>query len=127
VSQIAWSGDAIQGTILKRVADEQCSEQVVTPAGTLGNQLMTGNDPMQGQINTAMTGTTVDLSANSLSQDGFLNGAGFVDQTVAVGNGSITLPFSKISANASPLRYAVLVCALIGAFLLVSKSVIQGA
>lgn len=126
VSNIAWSGDAIQGAILKRVADEQCANQQDTPYGKLGTDLLGGNDPLQSQINTAMTGTTVDLSANKLNQDGFLGGgAGFVDQAVSVNGRSLLIPFSKIN-QVEPLKYAVLLCAFIAAYLLCSKSIIQG-
>lgn len=126
-ANLAFTGDAVQGAILRDERNLLCANSQVTPMSTLGNQIQNGTDPMQGQIDVAKAGTTVDLSSNALDQSGFLGGGGgFQDQTVSVAGHSLVLRFSKITDGVENLKYVVLACSLIAAYLLVSKSVIQG-
>ncbi|NMM27831.1 MAG: hypothetical protein HHJ12_11235 [Glaciimonas sp.] len=127
VSSVSFTGDAIQGAILKQLADDNCANLVASASKDLGNKLIAGSDPMQLQIDVAFTGTTVDLSSQALDQSGFLGGGSCLsDRSISVAGQSIPVSFSQVCSSITPLRYVILACSLIAAYLLVSKSVLQG-
>ncbi|MFC5475912.1 hypothetical protein [Paraherbaspirillum soli] len=127
VSNVAVTGDAIEGAILRQMRDDNCANQVPSAAKDLGKSLLSGNDPMQGQIDKTKAGDTVDLSSQSLDQSGFLGGGScFSDRSISVNGRAIPVPFAAACGDIKPLRYAVMACALVVAYLLVSKSVLQG-
>jgi hypothetical protein len=128
VSTTACTGDAIQCAMLRQMRDENCSNLQPSPLKDLGNNLLAGTDPMQAQIDANKKGDTVDLSSQALDSSGFLGGGScFADRTISVAGRAVPVPFTGGCTAIQGLRYAVLACALVAAYLLVSKSVIQGA
>lgn len=122
----AVTGDAIQGAILRQMASDYCLNTVTSPSKDLGNNIMAGADPLQVQIDAAKTGTTVDTSTQGLDSSGFLANSCLSDRTISVAGHSVAVSFSAVCNSIGPLRFAVLACAFIVAYLLVSKSVLQG-
>lgn len=126
-STIEIDGDAIQGAILRKIADEECANYVEHAAKTLGQKLLDGADPMQAAIDAALAGSTVDLSGTALDWSGFLGGGSCLpDRSISFSGHSVAVSFSAICNNIAPLRFVILACSLIAAYLLVSKSVLQG-
>ncbi|MDP5008125.1 MAG: hypothetical protein NWQ13_03835, partial [Glaciimonas sp.] len=86
-----------------------------------------GNDPMSSKIQDAQKGDTVDVSAQGLQSDGFLGGGScFADRSFQAMGHTVTMSFGEICDKIAPLRAVVLLCAFITAYILVSKSVLQG-
>jgi hypothetical protein len=130
---VSCDGDAIQCAIARQVAIDACELQKGSdalkgsPGYALGMQLASGTDPRQSDIDTALAGTQVDLSSQSLDQSGFLGGGSCLpDRSISVAGRTVAVSFGAVCNNISGLRYAVLACSLLVAYLLVSKSVLQG-
>jgi hypothetical protein len=131
---VTCNGDAIQCSILQQAADMDCRQRddldalTKDPLTADGKAILAGSDPMQAQIDTLKAGDTVDLSSTSLDSSGFLGGGScFADKSFTVAGRAVTVSFSSICDHIQGLRYAVLACAGIIAYMLVSKSIIQGA
>lgn len=131
--QITCSGDAIQCATLRAAAAMQCQQEAdkealtSMPSKALGDQILSGNDPMSGDIASALKGTEVDLSKTTLDQAGFVGaGACFPDKTFTVVGKTVTVSFARVCQDIQPLRAAVMACAFIIAYLIVGRSVIQG-
>ena len=124
-------GDAIQCATLRAAAAMQCAQEKdaeavkAMPVKALGEQILSGTDPMQGQFDDVVKGTEIDLGAASLDQSGFLGGGSCLpDRSFSVMGKSVTMSFSGICERIQPLRAAVMACAFIVAYLLVSRSVL---
>ena len=131
--QSSCMGDAIQCATLRAAAMMQCQQQKdiddlnAMPAKALGSSILGGADPMQGAINDALKGSEVDLSQASLDQNGFLGGGScLADRTISVAGHAVPVSFSDLCSRIQPLRALIMACAFIVAYLLVSKSVLQG-
>lgn len=130
---ITCQGDAIQCATLRNIAAMECREvaeleKLEGLASTgLGNSILGGSDPMQGQIDGALKGTEVDLSPAALSDAAFLSSATcLTDRSFVAGGRTITVSFVKLCPAILPLRYAVLACSWIVAYLIVSRSILNG-
>lgn len=120
-------GDAIQCEILRQQRKEYCDGMKDTPESNLGKSILSGADPKQGEIANALKGTTVDLSSQSLDQSGFVgSGACFPNRNISVLGKTIEVSFTSVCNNLAPLRFGVIAVSLLAAYLLVSKSVLQG-
>lgn len=120
-------GDAIQCAILRQQRKEYCENTTDNASSTLGKSLLSGSDPEQGLINASFKGSTVDLSSQALDQGGFLGGGScLADRTIEVFNQAVPVSFSTVCNNIQPLRAVILLVSLMAAYLLVSKSVLQG-
>lgn len=127
VDTTACTGDAIQCAILRQQKKEYCENTKPNPMTDLGTQIRAGNDPKQGDIDKAIAGTDVDLSDQQIDSSGFLGGGScFANRSLSFAGRAVPIDFSVLCGGITPLRYAVLFCASIAAFLLVSKSIIQG-
>ena len=111
----------------------QCEQQAdkealqASPSKTLGEQVLSGSDPMKADIADALKGTEVDLSKTALDQGGFVGGgACFPDKTFMVVGKPVTVSFARVCQDIQPLRAAVMACAFIIAYLIVGRSVVQG-
>lgn len=131
---ISCTGDAIQCSILRQAADMDCKDQTAAAAATAlpstatGSSILAGNDPLASQISTLTTGTSVDLSSTALDGTGFLGGGScLADRSFTVAGRSVAVHFSAFCGYISSLRLVVLACAAIASYMLVSKSVLQGA
>lgn len=131
--QITCVGDAIQCATLRAAAAMQCQQQAdkealtASPSKSLGEQVLSGNDPMKGDIAAALKGSEVDLSSTALDQSGFVGGgACFPDKTFTVVGKTVTVSFSRVCQDIQPLRAVIMACAFIVAYLIVGRSVIQG-
>lgn len=125
VSNRTFEGDAIQGAILKQLADTDCANNEANPLTTLGNQLTTGADPLSSTLPTKENGETVNFEA-SFDQSGFLGGgACLADKSFSVMGKTIPLPFSQVCPYLLPLRYALMIAAMMIAFKMVSGSVLR--
>jgi hypothetical protein len=129
--QITCMGDAIQCATLRAAAAMQCAQEKdaealkAMPSKALGDQIMSGADPMKGQIDDALKGTEIDVGAASLDQSGFLGGGScLADKSLSVMGTTVTISFSSVCERIQPLRAAVMGCAFIIAYLLVSRSVL---
>lgn len=130
--EITCTGDAIQCATLRAAAAMECrdkndrDELSKSPLVGLGNNIIDGNDPMKGQIDQAMNGQKVDLSNMSLDQSGFVGGGSCLGtKTFTVMGKSVSYSFASVCQNIQPLRYIILACAFLAAYLLVSKSILQ--
>lgn len=131
--EISCSGDAIQCATLRAAAAMQCQQQkdledlAKAPGLGLGNAIAQGSDPMQGAIDNALKGTEIDLSKPSLDSTGFVGaGACLAPITMTVVGRPVTASFESVCQNIQPLRYAIMACAYILVYLLVSRSILQG-
>lgn len=131
--EISCSGDAIQCATLRAAAAMQCQQQKdledlsKAPGLGLGNAIAQGSDPMQGAIDNALKGTEIDLSKPSLDSSGFVGaGACLAPITMTVVGRPVTASFDSVCQNIQPLRYAIMACAYILVYLLVSRSILQG-
>lgn len=131
--QFMCIGDAVQCATAKAMASMQCQqakdrkELEALPASKLGSDLMNGRDPEQKAIDEWKAGDEVDLSKTKLDQSGFIgSGSCFAPMTFAVMGRSVTAEFDSVCRNIEPLRYALMACAFIIVYLMVSKSILQG-
>lgn len=131
--EISCMGDAIQCSMLRAAAAMQCQQQkdledlAKAPGLGLGNAIAQGSDPMQGAIDNALKGTEIDLSKPALDSSGFVGaGACLAPITMTVVGRPVTASFESVCQNIQPLRYAIMACAYILVYLLVSRSILQG-
>jgi hypothetical protein len=131
--QIQCVGDAVQCATLRAAAAMECRGKAdedalkAMPQTALGNQILSGADPMKAQIDTAMKGTEVDLSKTELDQSAFLGGGScLADKTLSVLGRPVTVKFAQLCTNIQPLRGVIMACAFILAYMIVSRSVLQG-
>lgn len=124
---VTCTGDAIQCAIYRQQQKEYCENRTDDANSTFGKKLLSGADPMQSQISGALAGSTVDLGSTSLDQSGFVGGGScFPNKSITVLGHSVSVSFTNVCSNITPIRYIVLSCSLLVAYLLVSKSVLQG-
>ena len=131
--QVSCDGDAIQCATLRAAAAMRCQQEQElvdlskSPGLALGNQIAQGNDPMKGAIADALKGSEIDLSKPSLDASGFVSSAACLAPiTMKVAGQSVTASFESVCQNIQPLRYAIMACAYILVYLLVSRSILQG-
>jgi hypothetical protein len=125
-------GDAIQCATLRAAAAMQCKQQEAEDAmkasseKALGDSILKGQDPMQGAIDGALKGTSIDMSSAKLDQAGFLGGGACIaPKTVSFLGHSMVMDFARACEAAQPVRYAVLAISFIIAYLIVSRSVLN--
>lgn len=130
--EISCMGDAVQCATLRAAAAMQCQQDkdiadlAASPQKTLGSQILNGSDPLGGDIGAAIKGSEVDLSKPNLDQSGFLGGGTCIpNKTFNVMGRAVNVEFTEVCNNIQPLRAAVLACAFIVAYLLVSRSVLS--
>ena len=130
--QTACLGDAIQCATLRATAAMECRERDEIeelkrmPVRGSGQAIIEGADPQQGAIDAMLKGEEIDLSRPNIDESGFLGGGScFAPKTFSVAGKLVTVEFGVICDNIQPLRYVVLACAFIVAYLLVSKSVMD--
>lgn len=131
--EIQCVGDAVQCATLRAAAAMECRGKAdedalkASPQTALGTSILAGADPMQAKIDEAMKGTEIDLSKPGLDQSGFLSGGSCLpNKTMSVMGRSVTVDFAQLCTNIQPLRGVIMACALILAYLIVSRSVLQG-
>lgn len=131
--EISCEGDAIMCATLRAASAMECRQIEerdkldALPQTSLGKSILSGADPMQGAIDGALKGAEVDLSPSALSDAAFLSSAVcLADRSFAVGDRTITVSFARLCPALLPLRYAVLACAWIVAYLIVSRSILNG-
>lgn len=129
---IACQGDAIQCATLRAAAAMQCAQEQdlaavkALPSKGLGDAIAGGVDPLKGQIDGTIKGSEVDLSRPTLDQNGFLGGGSCIpDKTFTVMGKSVVVSFARVCNDIQPLRFIVMSCAFILAYMIVSKSVIN--
>lgn len=128
---IACTGDAIQCAQLRAAAIMQCQQQSdidglnTSSKKLLGDQILSGADPMQAASDANLRGTTTDLSNPNLDSTGFVGDRScFPNKTFTVSGRTVVMDFSTICEKITPLRYAVMACASLIAYLIVAKSVL---
>lgn len=130
--QIACMGDAIQCATLRAAAAMQCKQAEAeealktSPQTALGNSILAGSDPKQGDIDAALKGNTVDIGKEKLDSSGFLGaGACIAPKTFNLMGKSITMDFASSCESAKPARYVILALGFLAAYLIVSRSVLN--
>lgn len=131
--EISCMGDAIQCATLRSAAAMQCQQEkdiealTKMPSTTLGNSILSGADPMKGEIETALKGTEVDFSNTKFDETGFLGGGRcLAPVSMSIMGRTLTANFDSICEQILPLRYLILALAYISAYLIVARSVIGG-
>lgn len=125
-STIAYSGDAIQGAILKSIADDACAKATPSDASKLYDQMATGNDPLRATLPTKANGTTINISnGNGLDQSGFASSSCFADKSYSYAGQNLVIPFSNICPYLIPLRVAVMVAALMASYFMLSGAILR--
>lgn len=130
--QITCTGDAIQCSTLRAAALMQCAQQkdiddlTASPQNALGSSILSGADPMKGDIETMLKGEEIDLSNASLDESGFLGGGSCLpNRTITVLGKPVQVDFAQLCTNIQPLRAVIMACAFLAAYMLVSRSVLQ--
>jgi hypothetical protein len=131
--EIQCVGDAVQCATLRAAAAMECRGKAdedalkASPQTALGTSILAGADPMKAKIEETMKGTEIDLSKPGLDQSGFLSGGSCLpNKTMSVMGRSVTVDFAQLCTNIQPLRSVIMACALILAYMIVSRSVLQG-
>jgi hypothetical protein len=131
--EITCEGDAIQCATLRAAAAMRCEQEAdkealkTSPLKTMGQNILDGVDPMKGSIDTALKGREVDMSKQALDESGFVGGGScFPEKTITVFGKTVVVSFARVCQDIQPLRAAIMACAFIVAYLIVSKSVLQG-
>lgn len=129
--QVSCTGDAIQCATLRAAAAMECREKedmekiLASPQKALGDQILAGNDPMQGQIDTALQGTEIDLSNPNLDTSGFLGGGQCLAPMVfSAGGRVISYSFAELCEQIQPLRLVVMALCSILSYLVVARSIL---
>ena len=129
--EITCSGDAIQCATLRAAAAMECrdksdrEELAKSPLKVTGDAILAGNDPQKAAIDAALNGTVVDLSNPNLDTSGFIGGgACFAPMSINVMGHTVTQSFASVCENILPLRYAIMLCASIIAYLIVGRTVL---
>ncbi|KAF3999446.1 hypothetical protein [Glaciimonas immobilis] len=127
VSNVAVDGDAIQGAILKRIADEDCARSVPTAANNLYDQMASGNDPLANTLPTKANGQIIDMSVgHGLDSSGFLGASScFADKSFDYGGRTLVIPFSNVCPYLIPLRLAVMFSALMASYFMLSGAILR--
>lgn len=130
--EIACQGDAIQCATLRAAAALECRSKkqeedfLKRPEIAAGQQILDGNDPMKGAIDTALKGQTVDFGATSLDQSGFLGGGScLAPKSFSAFGQRISINFDSMCSNIQPLRFFVMACAFILAYLIISRAALE--
>lgn len=125
--KLSCDGDAIQCAIYRQQREAYCEAIKDTDERKLGNNMLKNTDPLKTKIEETMKGTEVDFSNQRFDQSGFLGGgACLADRSIQVAGRAIPVSFSTVCQNIIGLRAAIMACALIVAYMLVSRSVLQG-
>jgi len=118
---ISCTGDAIQCATLQQAAALRCSKDEddkalkASGAYTLGQQVMSGADPLASSLPTSKN--AVGIAVPSLDNSGWLGGGQcFPDKTITVQGQTITVPFSQACSIIVALRYALMAAASLVAF-----------
>jgi hypothetical protein len=130
--EVSCQGDAIQCATLRAAAAMECRTKkqeedfLKRPEIAAGQQILDGNDPMKGAIDAALKGETVDFGATSLDQSGFVGGGSCLapKSFTAMGQ-TVSVSFDWMCTNIQPLRYFVMACAFILAYLIVSRAALE--
>lgn len=130
--EVTCQGDAIQCATLRAAAAMECRSKkqeedfLKRPEIAAGQQILDGNDPLKGEIDRVLKGESVDFGAENLDQSGFLGGgACLAPRTFTVMGQAVTVSFDSMCSNIQPLRYLVLSCAFILAYLIVSRAALE--
>jgi hypothetical protein len=130
--EVTCQGDAIQCATLRAAAAMECRTKkqeedfLKRPEIAAGQQILDGNDPLKGEIDRALRGESVDFGTQSLDQSGFVGGGScLAPRTFTFLGHSVTVSFDSMCSNIQPLRYAVLACAFIFAYLIVSRAALE--
>lgn len=130
--EVTCQGDAIQCATLRAAAAMECRTKkqeedfLKRPEIATGQQILDGNDPMKGAIDAALKGETVDFGSQNLDQSGFVGGGScLAPRTFTLLGHSVTVSFDSMCSNIQPLRYAILACAFIFAYLIVSRAALE--
>lgn len=130
--EIACMGDAIQCATLRAAAAMQCQQDkdiealLKSPSNVLGTSILSGKDPMQGEIDLAMKSEEIDLSAEKLDNQGFLGG-GTCLRPITVnlpGGNTYTQSFDLVCEEIQPLRYVIMFMAYVSAYMIVVRTVL---
>lgn len=118
---IACTGDAIQCATLQQAAALRCAKDEddkalkASGAYTLGQQVMSGADPLAESLPTSKNG--ISIAVPSLDSSGWLGGGQcFPDKSFSVQGQTVTIPFSQACSILVALRYALMVAASLVAF-----------
>jgi hypothetical protein len=129
---VSCTGDAIQCATLRAAAKLQCQAQKdsddlkASPLVQSGNAIIAGNDVFASKLPELVKGETVDVSAASLDQSGFLPGSCLADRSFSVLGRPVTVSFTSVCSNVMPLRYVFMSMAFLIVYLTVARSVIGG-
>jgi hypothetical protein len=133
-ASLVCTGDAVQCAQLRYSAELACRQRQdvedlkVAPTKVLGDSILAGADPKQGDIDKMLKGSEVDVSQAQLDQSGFLGGGScLANRSISVMGTSVAVDFSRVCSDILPLRAGIMACAFILAYLIVSKSVLQAA
>lgn len=129
----ACTGDAIQCATLRAAAKMECAQQkekddlAASPLTATGNQILSGADPKKAEADTALAGTKVDMSKPNLDASGFLGGGACIaNKSFQVLGKTVEISFTSICGSIQPLRAVFLAIAYLVAYLIVSRSVLNG-
>lgn len=128
---ISCMGDAIQCATLRAAAAMQCAQEADTKEikasgfKTLGDQIMSGNDPMKGQIDSMLKGSTIDMSRPNIDQNGFLGGGSCIaNKSFTVMGQTVTVEFDKICNDIQPIRAVIMLLSFIAAYSIVVRTIL---
>ncbi|MFI4938959.1 MAG: hypothetical protein ACHP7O_01220 [Burkholderiales bacterium] len=131
VATVSCSGDAITCAIAQATADADCRSkndaQVVanSSATVLGNQLLTGADPMGTGLPTLANAAQGTLPSQ-LDSSGWLGGgACLADIPMVIGTASYVFPLSQVCDWLIPLRAVMMLIASLVSYRIMSSAVLK--
>lgn len=128
---VTCTGDAIQCSTLKAAAEMNCARKKAdedlkaAPYKTLGDQLVSGADPLASTLPTKDKAATYTMPS-SLDGQGWMGGGScFSDKTFTVQGQAVTIPFSKACQYLVVLRYALMIMAFLFSFKMLSGVILR--
>lgn len=130
--QTACTGDAIQCATLRAAAAMRCAQEAdekeIKASGykTLGDQIMSGSDPMKGEITSLLKGKEIDMSRPNIDQNGFLGGGACIaNKSFTVMGQTVTMEFDRICNDIQPIRAVIMLLAFVAAYSIVVRTVLS--
>jgi hypothetical protein len=127
---IACTGDAVQCATLRAAALMQCAqekdEKTIGESGfkKLGDDILAGNDPKKGEIESLIKGKEIEVKAN-IDQNGFLGGGACIaNKSFSVMGQSVTVEFDRICNDIQPIRAVIMLLAFVAAYTIVARTVL---
>jgi hypothetical protein len=122
IATVSCTGDAVICEQLKTLEQARCDAMTNnTDQAKFGQKLIDGGDT--ATLPTPQNGPTVNVPLVSDAEGG--GGACFVDKSFSFGGHTLVVPFSKVCEPMLPLRYGLMIMAMLFSFRMLSGVIFQ--